>query len=142
MPNENIEKNLEHDAVITENDKRYDVHITYMPEGVKSVSFASPESLAGMTFEYQNGKYVVSNKELSGEYNINPFEKNSAFSKIMGVLGVLENMDNLTVDSQDNEKFTFKLNFEDLEYRVIINKEGKILSIESPSTNFKIEFVE
>ncbi len=142
MSNElSIEKNLENEVVITENDKRYDAHVTYMPEGVASISFKSPESLVGMTFEYKNGKYIVSNKELSGEYNLNPLEKNSAFSKIMGIFNSLSNDENLKFDSKDDEKFVFKVNFEDSEYKITTNKEGKVLLIENPSENFKVEFV-
>lgn len=138
----NIEKKLESDAIITEKDKKYEAHIVHIPEGITSISFKSPENLVGTTFEHKDGKYIVSNRELSGEYNINPLEKNSAFCKIMGVLNTLSNIDNLKIDSKDDEKMIFKVNFENSEYKVLTSKEGKILSIENEAENFKSEFVE
>lgn len=137
----NVEKNLENDVVITENDKKYEAHITYVPQGLTTLSFKSPENLANMTFEYKDGKYVVSNKELSGEYNINPLEKNSIFSRIMGVINALGSINELKIDSKDGENLVFKVDFENLKYKVLTDKEGKILSIENPESNFQVEFV-
>lgn len=137
----NLEKNLDNEIVITKNDSRYEAHITGMPEGIASISFKSPENLENVTFEYKDGRYVVSNKELSGEYNLNPLEKDSIFSEIMDFLNAFGNGDNLKVDSRVGENTILKVNFEDKEYKVTTNKEGKITLIENPAENLKVEFV-
>lgn len=137
----NIERNLENDIMITENNQKYEAHITYIPEGIASLTFKSPENLANTVFEYKNGKYIVSNKELSGEYNLNPFEKNSSFSKIMDILGAIGNMEDLKIESKDDDILSFKVNFENSEYIITSTEEGKILSIENAQSNFKVEFV-
>lgn len=138
----NIERNLENDVVITEGDKKYEAHLTHLPEGITSVSFKSPKNLADMTFEYKNGKYIVSNKELSAEYNLNPTEKNSVFYKFVEIFNSLGNAENLKIDSKNDEILIFKINTENSEYKISTNKEGRILGAENLSGDFKVEFID
>lgn len=136
----NIEKNVENDVIITENGQKYEAHVTNIPEGITSIAFKTPENLAGVTFEYKNGKYIISSKELSGEYNLNPLEKNAIFSKIMDVFGAIGASENIKVDSEDDNALVFKIKTENSEYKILADKDGKILLIENPEENFKVEF--
>ncbi len=136
-----IEENLDSDAVITEKNEKYEAHITHVPEGITSVSFKSPENLSDTTFEHKNGKYTVSRGGLLAEYNLDPLEKTSLISELSAIFEALNNSDNLKADSAEGEDLIFKINFENSGANIRTNKDGKILAIEMPSRNKKIDFV-
>ncbi len=142
-PGENIKinQNLDNDAVITEKNEKYEAHITRVPEGITSVSFKSPESLAGTNFEYKNGKYTVSRGKLLAEYNIEPLEKDSLISELNNIFDSLNDLDNINKNFADGENLIFEINFENSGANIKTNKEGKILEIEIPARDKKIEFV-
>ena len=135
-----IQENLDSDILITEKDEKYEAHIARVPEGITSLSFKSPENLAGTIFEYKNGKYTVSKGDLSAEYNLDPLEKNSFIPQIESIFEALNNKNDLKADLVEGENLIFKIDFKNLGAKIKTNKEGKILEIEIPSRDERIEF--
>ena len=133
---------IESDVIIEKEGKISECYLIHTPEGVNTVKFTSPKSLEGLTFLWENGKYKVEMKGLSGEYNLAPWSDNADISTVMKILDSLNDPTSLRSISEDESGEMFKGTAENIEYEVKLNSKNNIKSIFIPKTGLKVNFSE
>ncbi len=135
-----INPNIESKFSIEEGGHKYSGEIIHLPEGVTNISFNYPENLDGFSLEFKNGKYVISQKKLSGEYSLNPLEEKSIINFMVKALDSLKSGEKLQSINKQDEKLVFKKNIDGTDFEVIADSNGKILKINIPSKEAEINF--
>ncbi len=133
---------VESNVTIEKENKSYGCYLIHTPEGINTVRFTSPETLEGLTFLWENGKYKVEMKDLSGEYNLSPWMENSNIAVIMKILDSLNDTDSLKSVSKDESGEIFKGIAENIEYEIKLSPKNNIISIFVPKTGVKANFAE
>ena len=132
--------NFESDVRLKENNKEYEFKILHTPEGINTITFKKPENIKGLTLSWENGKYKISMKELSGEFIAEPLTENSSIGLVVKILNSLNDRENLKyVSSQEGENL-FKGKCENIDYEIKVNNQGKIMCIMIPERNITTDF--
>lgn len=132
--------NFECDAQIEVNNKKYECKVFHTPEGINTVTFSKPENIKGLTFLWESGKYKVSMKDLSGEFNIEPLSDNSFVSCIIKVLNSLNDKENLKRASCEEGEETLKGKCDNMDFDITVNSKGEIIRIFIPGNNITANF--
>lgn len=133
---------IESNVTIEKENKSCSCYLIHTPEGINTVRFTSPKTLEGLTFLWENGKYKVEMKDLSGEYNLSPWMDNSDIAVIMKILDSLNDMDSLKSVSKDESGEIFKGVAENIEYEIKLNSKNNIISIFVPKIGLKANFTD
>ena len=139
-PTPTVVTSIESDAIIEKEGKIYECYLIHTPEGVNTVKFTSPKNLEGLTFLWENGKYKVEMKGLSGEYNLEPWNDDADISTVMKILDYLNDAASLKLVSADESGKLFKGTAENIEYEVKLNSKNNIKSIFVPQIGLKVNF--
>ena len=132
--------NFESDVHVEANNKTYEFKIFHTPEGINTVTFSKPESIKGLAFSWESGKYKVLMKDLSGEFNIEPLTEDSFVSCIIKVLNSLNDKENLNRISDEEGEKTFKGKCENMDYEITVNRKGEIIRIILPDQKVTATF--
>lgn len=127
---------IESNVTIEKENKNCSCYLIHTPEGINTVRFTSPKTLEGLTFLWENGKYKVEMKDLSGEYNLSPWMDNSDIAVIMKILDSLKSV------SKDESGEIFKGSAENIEYEIKLNSKNNIISIFVPKIGLKANFTD
>ena len=132
---------IQSNAIIEKEGKICECYLIHTPEGVNTVKFTSPKNLEGLTFLWENGKYKIEMKGLSGEYNLAPWSDNADISTVMKILDSLNDPTLLKSVSVDESGEVFKGTVENIEYEVKLNSKNNIKSLFIPKTGLKVDFL-
>lgn len=141
--NENLCVNTSVNGVVKleKNGKNFECYLIHTPEGINTIKFTSPNTLEGLTFSWENGKYKVEMKDLSGEYNLAPWLENSDVAVIMKILDSLNDISALKSVLRDESGEIFKGNAENIEYEVKLDLKNNIKSLFVSKTGLKVDFL-
>jgi hypothetical protein len=131
---------FEGDVQVEANDKKYEFKIFHTPEGMSTITFSKPDDIKGLTFSWESGKYTVSMKNLSGEFNTEPLADDSFIACIIKVLNSLNDKENLQRISEEEGEKTFKGECENTDFEITVNKKGEIIRILVPEPKIVANF--
>ena len=131
---------FESDVQAEANNKKYEFKLFHTPEGVNTITFSKPEDIKGLTISWEGGKYKVSMKDLSGEFNKEPLAEDSFILCMIKVLNSLNDKENLQLISEEEGEKTFKGKCENINYEITVNKKGEIIRLVIPESNVIANF--
>ena len=126
----NIKTSFDGRVLIVDSGKNYKCDFIHTPEGVNIIKVVEPESLAGLTFSWENDKYNVSWKDLSCEFNKQFLPDASFLSDIVSVMNSLHKEDGLKIIKNDDGERTFEGNSDIGNFRVVFDKDGELKQID------------
>lgn len=143
LKSENIsmETSIDSDVNIDDNGRQYKAHLVYTPEGHISLSLTEPESVSGLTFVWNGGKYEISKGDLKGEFTLKPFGEDSFAFIVAEVLGNLSDTKNLRLVEKNEGDKVYEGKINDVIFNIKTDKSGRIMLLEIPEKNITLSFV-
>lgn len=135
-----IDTNINGVVNIKENGKKYKANLVYTSEGRSSLTFTEPENLKGMSFTWNGDKYEISRNNLKGEFNLDPFVRDSFASVVVNVLAVLQNPKNISLAENNEGGKIYEGETNSVKFRVGVNEVGKVIFVEIPDKDLFIGF--
>ena len=135
-----INANINGIVNIKENGKEYKANLVCTPEGRSSFTFTEPENLVGLNFIWDGDKYEISRENLKGEFNLDPFSKDSFASVIVNVLAALRDSKNVNLGENNEDGKIYEGEINSIKFRVGIDKSGKVIFVEIPDKDLFASF--
>lgn len=125
---------------IKENGKKYKANLVCTPEGRSSFTFTEPENLAGLNFIWDGDKYEISRENLKGEFNLDPFARDSFASVIVNVLAALRDPKNVSLGENNEDGKIYEGEVDSAKFRVGVDKTGRVIFVEIPDKDLFVSF--
>ena len=124
-------------SVINIDKRNYECDFSHF-SGKTNITINKPESIKGMSIEWNNGKQKISMDNLTKNYDSYVFPENSFINL---VVKILDNLSSTKIEKiNDDERYqTFKGSIDSTEFEITAEK-SKILEIFIKSKNAKITF--